>query len=146
MSLGQVYMMQLHISLEESLDNLILESNQKGRNSSLPFLKKRDQFMKICKSWGLFLKKIKEISKTISHAGSYIFWHSHAQLRACSKKLHFYCVSWYFFYGPNLRFHFQGAGKFSGRYESVDHGRNCFNNPCNVEKCDAKSYQRCSDM
>ncbi len=50
-------------------------------------------------SGGRFLKKFKEISKKISHTGSYILGHSHAPL--CSKKFHFRRVSRYthwFFY------------------------------------------------
>ncbi len=43
--------------------------------------------------WEQFFKKCKEISETISYTGSYILWHSHAQL--WSKKFHFSRVSQY---------------------------------------------------
>ncbi len=39
------------------------------------------------------MKKFKEISKKISYTGSYILWHSHAQLH--SEKFHFRRVSWH---------------------------------------------------
>ncbi len=69
--------MQLHISVENGPDNLILESNQKGSNSSFAFLEKKDSIYKNI-NWGQFSKKFKEISKKISQTGSYIvLWHSH---------------------------------------------------------------------
>ncbi len=62
MSLDQVYMMQLHISLEKGSDNLILESNQNRCDSSFTLLEKKGLIYKNV-SRGQFLKKFKDISK-----------------------------------------------------------------------------------
>ncbi len=69
---------QFYILIDERSDNLILESNQEGCNLSFALFEKKVSIYKNI-SWGQFLKKFEEISKEISHTGSYILRHSHEQ-------------------------------------------------------------------